>query len=154
MRQGIRAIGLLGLVALLNPLVSTASSASVAKHMPSAVSLFRWAAAGAAASALASVIVVYLYPIEADTLLLLSLVILALTGLLCAVVATAFERDEVLSNVICNRPKKTQVSTAFFLFVAAPVLVLAAAIAVVAIPGVVDWAGGVIAMVRALGVHP
>lgn len=118
------------------------------------ISLFRWAAAGTAASALASVIVVYLYPIEADTLLLLSLVILALTGLLCAVVATAFECDEVLSNVICNRPKKAQVSTAFFLFIAAPVLVLAAAIAVVAIPGVVDWAGGVIAMMRALGVHP
>lgn len=118
------------------------------------ISLFRWAAAGAAASALASIIVVYLYPIEADTLLLLSLVILALTGLLCAVVATAFERDEVLSNVICNRPKKAQVSTAFFLFIAAPVLVLAAAIAVVAIPGVVDWAGGVLAMMRALGVHP
>jgi hypothetical protein len=118
------------------------------------MTLFRWAAAGTVLGTLASVIIVYLYPVEADPLLLLNLVILAAIGLYSAYVATGFEHDEVLSNVLCNRPKKVQVSVAFFSFIAVPFIALAAAIMIVAIPGVVDWAGGVLAMARALGVHP
>jgi stage V sporulation protein SpoVS len=118
------------------------------------MTLFRWAAAGTVVGTLASVIIVYLYPVEADPLLLLNLVILVAIGLYSAYVTAGFERDEVLSNVLCNRPKKVQVSVAFFSFIAAPFIALAAAIMIVAIPGVVDWAGGVLAMARALGVHP
>jgi len=118
------------------------------------MTLFRWAAAGTVLGTLASVIIVYLYPVEADPLLLLNLLILIAIGVYSAYVTTGFERDEVLSNVLCNRPKKAQVSTAFFSFIAAPFIALAAAIMIVAIPGVVDWAGGVLAMARALGVHP
>jgi hypothetical protein len=122
--------------------------------LASEMSLFRWAAAGAAVSSLASVGFVYFYPIEADPLLLLCLAILAVIGILCAYVTTAFERNEVLSYILCNRSKRAQISTAFFIFIAAPFVVLAAAISIVAIPGVVDWAGGVLAMLSALGVHP
>jgi hypothetical protein len=122
--------------------------------LASEMSLFRWAAAGAAVCALASVSFVYFYPIEADPLLLLCLAILAAIGLLCAYVTTSFERNEVLSHVLCNRSKQTRVSTAYFIFIAAPFVVLAAAVSIVAIPGVVDWAGGVLAMLSALGVHP
>ena len=111
--------------------------------LASEMSLFRWAAAGAAACALASVSFVYFYPIEADPLLLLCLANLALDGQLCAYATTSFERNEVLSHVLCNRSKQTKVSTAFFIFIAAPFVVLAAAVSIVAIPGVVDWAGGV-----------
>jgi len=104
--------------------------------------------------ALASVTIVYLYPVEDDTMLLLNLLILTAVGVLCAYRVTGFERDEVLSNILCNRSKKTEVSTAFFIVIAAPFVVLAMAITIIAIPGVVDWAGGVLAMLRALGVHP
>jgi hypothetical protein len=118
------------------------------------MSLFRWAAAGSVMSALASVIIVYLYPIESDPLVLLNLAILVCIGIFSAYKTTSFERNEVLSNILCNRPRKLEVSTSFFLFIAAPFIALAAAIVIVAIPGVVDWAGGLLAMLGALGVHP
>ena len=120
----------------------------------SELSLFRWMAAGAVLCAFASVTIVYLYPIEADTLLILNLVILALAGILCAYLAVVFEREEVLSNIVCNRPKKTQVSAGLFSFIASPFVALAAAIALIGVPGVVDWAGGLFAMLRSLGIHP
>jgi hypothetical protein len=118
------------------------------------MSLFRWAAAGSVMSALASVIIVYLYPIESDPLVLLNLAILVCIGIFSAYKTTSFERNEILSNILCNRPKKLEVSTSFFMFIAAPFIALAAAIVIVAIPGVVDWAGGLFAMLGALGVHP
>jgi len=120
----------------------------------SELSLFRWIAAGAVLCAFASVAIVYLYPIEADTLLVLNLVILALSGILCAYLAVVFEREEVLSNIVCNRSKKTQVSVGLFSFIASPFVALAAAIALIGVPGVVDWAGGLFVMLRSLGIHP
>jgi hypothetical protein len=120
----------------------------------SELSLFRWIAVGAVLSAFASVGIVFFYPIEADTLLILNLLILALAGLLCAYLAVVFERDGVLSNVVCNRPQKAQISVGLFSFIASPFVALAVAIALVEIPGVVDWAGGLFVMVRTLGIHP
>jgi hypothetical protein len=98
--------------------------------------------------------IVFFYPIEADTLLILNLLILALAGLLCGYLAVVFERDGVLSNVVCNRPQKAEISVGLFSFIASPFVALAVAIALVEIPGVVDWAGGLFAMVRTLGIHP
>jgi hypothetical protein len=118
------------------------------------MSLFRWISLGAIVCALASVLIVYLYPIEADTLLIINLAILALTGVVCAYLAVVFEGDEVLSNVLCNRPKKTQMSVGLFGFIAFPFIALAVAVAIVGVPGVVDWAGGLLAMLRAFGYHP
>lgn len=120
----------------------------------SELSLFRWIAVGAVLSAFASVGIVFLYPIEADTLLILNLLILALAGLLCAYLAVVFERDGVLSNVVCNRPQRAQISIGLFSFIASPFVALAAAIALVEIPGVVDWAGGLFVMMRTFGIHP
>jgi hypothetical protein len=120
----------------------------------SELSLFRWIAAGAVLCAFGSVAIVYLYPIEADTLLVLNLIILALAGILCAYLAVIFEREEVLSNIVCNRAKKTQVSMGLFSFIASPFIALAAAIALIGVPGVVDWAGGLFVMLRSLGIHP
>ncbi len=120
----------------------------------SELSLFRWIAVGAVLSAFASVGIVFFYPIEADTLLILNLLILALAGLLCGYLAVVFERDGVLSNVVCNRPQKAEISVGLFSFIASPFVALAVAIALVEIPGVVDWAGGLFAMVRTLGIHP
>jgi hypothetical protein len=36
---------------------------------------------------------------------------------------------------------------------ASPFIALAGAVAIVSVPGVIDWAGGLLAMLRALGVH-
>jgi hypothetical protein len=98
--------------------------------------------------------IVFFYPIEADTLLILNLLILAVAGLLCAYLAVVFERDGLLSNVVSNRPQKPQISVGLFSFSASPFVALAVAIALVEIPGVVDWAGGLFVMVRTLGIHP
>jgi hypothetical protein len=122
--------------------------------LASEMSLFRWISLGAMICALASVMIVYLYPIEADTLLIMNLAMLALTGVLCAYMAVVFEGDEVLSNVLCNRSKKTQVSVGLFGFIAFPFIALAVAVAIIGVPGVVDWAGGLLAMLRAFGFHP
>jgi hypothetical protein len=84
----------------------------------------------------------------------LNLLIVALAGLLCAYLAVVFERDGVLSNVVCNRPQKAQISIGLFSFIASPFIALAGAIALVEIPGVVDWAGGLFVMMRTLGIHP
>ncbi len=117
------------------------------------VSLFRWIALGAIICTLVSVTIAYLYPIEADILLVLNLVLLATTGVLGAYLAVQFECDEVLSFVLCNRPKKAQISIGLFTYMASPFIALAGAVAIVSVPGVIDWAGGLLAMLRALGVH-
>jgi hypothetical protein len=117
------------------------------------MSLFRWIALGAIICTLVSVTIAYLYPIEADVLLVINLVLLATTGVLGAYLAVQFECDEVLSFVLCNRPKKAQISIGLFTYMASPFVALAGAVAIVSVPGVVDWAGGLLAMLRALGVH-
>lgn len=117
------------------------------------VSLFRWIALGAIICTLVSVTIAYLYPIEADMLLVINLALLATTGVLGAYLAVQFECDEVLSFVLCNRPKKPQISVGLFTYVASPFVALAGAVAIVSVPGVVDWAGGLLAMLRALGMH-
>ena len=59
----------------------------------------------------------------------------------------------VLSNILCNRPKKAAWSNSLFGFIAAPFSVLAVAILIVELPGVIDWGGELISLVTALGVH-
>jgi len=117
------------------------------------VSLFRWIALGAVVCSLVSVSIADLYPIEADTLLIVNLILLAVTGVMSAYLAVRFECDEVLSYVLCNRPKKPQISVGLFTYIASPFAALAAAAAIIGIPGVVDWAGGLLAMLRAVGIH-
>jgi hypothetical protein len=43
--------------------------------------------------------------------------ILALAGILCAYLAVIFECEEVLSNIVCHRAKKTRVSVGLFSFI-------------------------------------
>jgi len=102
---------------------------------------------------LASVGCVYLFPIEADRLLLLNLLILAALGVASGYIATAFERDKLLCNVLCNRKPGRKFSAALFACIAVPFLVFALAIAIANIPGVVDWGGGLLELLKALGVH-
>ena len=84
----------------------------------------------------------------------MTLLILALADILGAYLALVFELKEVLSNVVCNRPKKTEISVGLFSFIASPFIALAAAMALIEIPGVVEWAGILFVMLRSVGIHP
>jgi hypothetical protein len=118
------------------------------------VALYRWLLACAVLCALASVAVVYLFPIESDPLLMLNLILLVVAGVSAGYMATAYEENGVMSNVLCDRPKKTKLSMVLFAFAAVPFAALAVAIAVAQLPGVVDWGGGLIELLERLGLHP
>ena len=115
------------------------------------ISLYRWFVGGAVLCAFSSVCAAYLFPMEADALLMCNLAVLVVHALLAGYVATSFERDGVLSNILCNRPKKAEFSASLFAYAALPFLALGVAIAVSQVPGVVDWGGGILALLTAIG---
>jgi hypothetical protein len=117
------------------------------------MSLYRWSVAGAILCTLASVGAVYLFPIEADRLLLLNLLILAGLGVTAGYIANAFERNELLCYVLCNRAPGRHFSAPMFACIAVPFLILALAIGIADVPGVVDWGGGLLELLKRLGVH-
>lgn len=117
------------------------------------ISLYRWSLAGAVLCTLASVGCVYLFPIEADQLLLLNLLVLAALGVAAGYVASAFERDQLLCNVLCDRGAGRRFSVPLFACIAIPFLVFVLAIAIANVPGVVDWGGGLLQLLKTLGVH-
>jgi hypothetical protein len=122
--------------------------------LASEVSLYRWFVIGAVLCAIASVCAAYLFPLEADALLMWNLMVLVVHAFLAGYVATAFERDGVLSNILCNRPRKASFSATLFTYAALPFFALGFAIAVSQVPGVVDWGGGLLALLSALGLGP
>ncbi|MBS0420161.1 MAG: hypothetical protein JSR66_20790 [Proteobacteria bacterium] len=118
------------------------------------ISLYRWFVVGGVSCALASVATVWLFPIEADQLVILNLGLLVALGVSCGLVATSLERDEVLSSILCNRKARRRFSTPLFMFIALPFLAFALALAIANVPGVVDWGGGLLQLLAALGIHP
>jgi len=104
--------------------------------------------------AMASVCAAYLFPLEADALLMWNLMVLVAHAILAGFVATSFERDGVLSNILCNRPKKAAFSATLFTYAALPFFALGFAIAVSQVPGVVDWGGGLLELLSAIGLGP
>jgi hypothetical protein len=71
------------------------------------------------------VVLAYLFPVQADMLILFNLILLTLAGLLLGYMSAMFEGDGVLSNVLCNRPRRA-----------------------------VQWSGGLLELMKAVGVHP
>lgn len=136
------------------PIDDGAHRRAVFALLASEVSLYRWFVIGAVLCASASVCAAYLFPLEADALLMWNLMVLVVHAFLAGYVATAFERDGVLSNILCNRPKKASFSATLFTYAALPFFALGFAIAVSQVPGVVDWGGGLLALLGALGLGP
>ena len=122
--------------------------------LASEISLYRWFVIDAVLCAMASVCSAYLFPLEADALLMWNLMVLVAHAILAGFVATSFERDGVLSNILCNRPKKAAFSATLFMYAALPFFALGFAIAVSQVPGVVDWGGGLLALLSAVGLGP
>jgi hypothetical protein len=117
------------------------------------ISLYQWSVVGAVLCMLASVGAAYLFPIEADRLLLLNLLILAALGVAAGYIATVFERNELLCYVLCNRAPGRHFSAPMFVCIAIPFLILALAIGIASVPGVGDWGGGLLNLLKTLGVH-
>jgi hypothetical protein len=130
-----------------------ARRAAIFALLATEISVFRWCVLGTVFCALGSVAAVYLFPIEADPLLLLNLVLLVAIGAVAGLGATTFERDPLLSNVLCNRPAPRKFSTPLFVFISVPFIALAAAVTIAQLPGVLDWGGGVLQLLGALGLH-
>jgi hypothetical protein len=59
----------------------------------------------------------------------------------------------LLCNVLCNRKAGRRFSVPLFACIAIPFLVFAIAIAIANVPGVVDWGGGLLQLLKTLGVH-
>jgi hypothetical protein len=86
---------------------------------------------------------VYLFPVSgADAFILFNLGVLALTGVFAGHTAMSFERNDVMSNLLCNRSAKMEWSGTLFNYIAVPFLVLAIVIAITQIPGVINLGGG------------
>ena len=111
--------------------------------LASEVSLVRWATFCGVASCLAVTGFVYLFPVSgADAFILFNLGVLALTGVFAGHTAMSFERNDVMSNLLCNRSAKMEWSGTLFNYIAVPFLVLAIVIAITQIPGVINLGGG------------
>lgn len=111
--------------------------------LASEVSLVRWPTFCGVASCLAVAGFVYLYPVSgADAFMLFNLAVLALTGLFAGHTAMSFERNEVMSNILCNRTAKVEWSGTLFNYVAVPFAVLVIVIGITQIPGVINLGGG------------
>ncbi len=109
----------------------------------SEVSQIRWATFSSAICSLTVAAFAYFYPVSgADAFVLFNLVLLALTGLFAGNSATELERDEVMSNILCNRSSKLEVSSSLFRYIAFPFVVLAVMLAIVNVPGVLSWGDG------------
>jgi hypothetical protein len=109
----------------------------------SEVSQTRWATFSSIACSLAAISCLYLFPASgSNAFALFNVALVLIVGLFAGYTAMTFERDEVMSNVLCNRPKKIEFSATLFTYTAFPFIVLALCLAIVQVPGVLDWSEG------------
>jgi hypothetical protein len=108
------------------------------------ICLVQNAIVGVTLTTLAATGLAYAFPItDGDGLLLINLVTLTLTGLFAGFITMRFETDKVLSRILCNRDEKAKFTLPLFGYVAFPFAVLAIAIAIADIPGVLSWSGSI-----------
>ena len=106
----------------------------------SEVSQIRWATFSSIASALSMAAFAYMFPVSgANALIVFNLVVLAVAGVFAGLTAMSLERDELMSNVLCNRGAEIQYSVTLFNYIVAPFLVLVMMIAIIQVPGVMGW---------------
>ncbi|UNK48742.1 hypothetical protein MNR01_13450 [Lysobacter sp. S4-A87] len=111
--------------------------------LASEISQTRWATFSSAFCSLAVAAFVYLYPVSGgNTLVLFNLGLLVVVGFFAGFTAMSFERNEVMSSILCNRSAKMEFSATLFNYTAFPFVILAVCLAIVQVPGVLDWGEG------------
>jgi hypothetical protein len=109
----------------------------------SEISQMRWATFSSAACSLAVVAFVYLYPVSgANAFVLFAVGLLMVNGLFAGLTAMSFEKNETMSNILCNRTSKAEFSGTLFNYIAFPFVILAVCLAILQVPGVLDWSEG------------
>lgn len=104
---------------------------------------YQFCIAAVACAAMASSLIVYLFPVsQATALIVLNLIVLLIAGAYSAYQTTAFEGNMVLSNVLSNRTQAREWSMPLFLRVMVPFVVLAIVVGIGQIPGVLDVGNG------------
>ena len=106
---------------------------------------YQFAILGVALATIASSGIVYLYPVSRATVLIgLNLLALLIAGVYSAFKTLRFEGDIVLSNVLCNRSQKKEWSLSLFIFIVLPFVVIAIALGIQQIPGVLSVGDGLV----------
>jgi hypothetical protein len=125
---------------------------AIYRLLVSEVNALRWSVFGALFSCMTLVIVVYAFPAPgADNFLLLGLALMILAGLITAYAVTSLERSKCISRVLCDTSAKVEFSWTYFAYLVSPVLLLALAVAILEMPGVLVWGNGLMAMLKYIG---
>jgi hypothetical protein len=125
---------------------------AIYRLLVSEVNALRWSVFGALFSCLTLVLVVYAFPAPgADNFLLLGLALMILAGLITAYAVTSLERSKCISRVLCNTSEKVEFSWTYFAYLVSPALLLALAVAILEMPGVLVWGNGLMAMLKYIG---
>lgn len=119
------------------------------------VGILRWAAISGFLSAFAAILMIYLSPVTAgDKFLLMNFLLLLAAGIGGGLATVVMERNAVLSNILCDAPATLQWSTSLLCAIAAPAVVIAAAFAILEMPGVMTWSGGIFSWLLAWVGYP
>jgi hypothetical protein len=125
---------------------------AIYRLLVSEVNALRWSVFGALLSCLVLVLVVYAFPAPgADNFLLLGLALMILAGLITAYSVTSLERSQCISRVLCDTSATIEFSWTYFAYLLSPVLLLAIAVAILEMPGVLVWGNGLMAMLKYIG---
>ena len=125
---------------------------AIYRLLVSEVNALRWSIFGALLSCLVLVIVVYAFPAPgADNFLLFGLAMMILAGLIMAYAVTSLERSKCISRVLCNTSETIEFSWTYFAYLLSPALLMAIAVAILEMPGVLVWGNGLMAMVKYIG---
>jgi hypothetical protein len=113
--------------------------------LASEMATYQFAILGVAIATIASSSIAYLFPVtRATELISLNLVALLLAGIYSAYKTVDFEGNVVLSNVLCNTSKEKKWSLPFFVCIVIPFVILAVALGIEQIPGVLTAGNGVL----------
>ncbi len=130
---------------LTMPPIDTEGLRALYAFLSSEMANYQFAILGVALATIASSGIVYLYPVSRATLLIaLNLISLLIAGVYSAFKTLQFEGDIILSNVLCNRSQKKKWSMPLFVFIIIPFLVIAIALGIQQIPGVLTMGNGLL----------
>ena len=113
--------------------------------LASEMAAYQFCVAGVAVATISSSVIVYLFPVsQAGGLIVLNLAALLIAGVYSAYQTVSFEGNMILSNVLCNRTQQREWSISLFMCIVIPFVILAIAIGIGQIPGVLYVGNGIL----------